>query len=63
MAEKLMKYYDFIKKEKGLNGGIQLATATKIPSIMAASAPDSPENIQVFKEAIQKITGSPAPNF
>jgi hypothetical protein len=63
MAERLMKYYAYIGQEQGMAAKIKLATATKIPSTKAAMAPDSPENIKVFKEAVEQLTGKPAPSF
>ncbi|HCT30667.1 MAG TPA: hypothetical protein DIW31_08000 [Bacteroidales bacterium] len=63
MAEKLVKYYKYIGDSMGIDGRMKLAFETKIPSLSAANFPDSPENIQKFKDAIQKITGNPAPNL
>ena len=63
MAERLMKYYAYIGQEQGMGAKIKLATATKIPSTKAAMVPDSPENIKVFKDAVEQLTGKPAPNF
>ena len=57
MAEELIRLYDFIGKEKGIPGKMELAKLTKIPSIRAASLPDSPELIKQFKDAIKQITG------
>lgn len=63
MAEKLIRYYQYVNQEKGLEGKMQLAMETKIPSVRAAMEPDSPENLRVFKEAIRKITGKEAPSY
>lgn len=63
MAEKLIKYYKFIREKAGFEGKIDLATTTKIPSTRAALEPDSEINIQKFKKAIKKITGEEAPDF
>jgi len=63
MAEKLLRYYAYVGQEKGLGAKIELATATKIPSTTAATAPDSPANLSLFKEAVARITGGPAPDF
>lgn len=63
MAERLIKYYNYIREVSGYEGKIDLAIATKIPSTKAAFEPDSDENITRFKEAIKKITGFDAPNF
>ncbi len=63
MAEKLMQYYKYMADEQGFPGKLSLARETKIPSAKAALKPDTPENINLFKEAVQKITGKPAPNY
>ena len=63
MAEKLIKYYKYIREKAGFEGKIDLATTTKIPSTRAALEPDSPDNIEMFKKAIEKITGEEAPEF
>lgn len=63
MAERMMQYYAYVGKEKGLGAKIELATATKIPSTTAATSPDSPENLKLFREAVEKITGKPAPIY
>lgn len=63
MAEKLMKYYQYIAKEEGLMGKLTLAKLTKIPSTKASFVEDSPENLGIFKSAVQEITKKAAPNF
>jgi len=63
MGEKLLKYYKYISDEKGLAGKIELAKLTKVPSTVAATSPDSNDNIQNFMKAIQQITGKSAPTY
>ncbi|MCX7834571.1 MAG: hypothetical protein N2450_00710 [bacterium] len=63
MAEKLLKYYIYIEEQKGIAGKAKLAMITKIPILKAAIVPDSKENIELFKRAIETITGKTAPNF
>jgi len=63
MAEKLVKYYKYIGDSMGIDGRMKLAFETKIPSLSAANIPDSSENIEKFKKAIQTLTGKPAPNY
>lgn len=63
MAVILLKYYKYIREVAGFEGKIDLATTTKIPSTKAAIEPDTPENIKLFKNTIEKITGKPAPDF
>jgi hypothetical protein len=63
MAEKLLKYYNYIQEKEGFAGKIMLAQLTHIPSAQAKVEPDTPEVIEHFKKAIEKITGTPAPDF
>ena len=63
MAEKLLKYYQYIQDKEGFSGRIRLAQLTHIPSVQAAVEPDTPQIIERFKEAIETITGKPAPNL
>ena len=63
MAEKLLAYYRFIGNMKGFSGKIELARATNLPSIRAAWEPDSPETLEVFRSAIESLTGQEAPQF
>ena len=59
MGEKLIKLYAIAGERLGLKGKMRLAVETKIPSTKAAIEPDSPENIKIFEEAIEKLTGEP----
>jgi hypothetical protein len=54
MGMKLAKYYQYIIKEKGVQGRIELGVLTKISSIVAPLQPDSPENVKLFKDALKK---------
>ncbi len=63
MGEKLVKYYKFVGDQFGLSAKVNLAKETKIPSIKAAMAEDSDENIKIFKDAILKVTGQSAPDM
>jgi len=63
MAEKLIKYYAYVFEEKGYAGKVELAMLTKIPAVIAATEPDSAENVEKFKEAVEKITEKPAPEY
>lgn len=61
MARILREYYDYIIRIQGIEGKNKLATLTKMSSIVAPLVPDTPENIKLFRDAIQKITGKEAP--
>ncbi len=63
MGEKLLKYYQYITSEKGIQGKMALAMSTKIPVPIAATEPDSEENIKSFMKAVHNLTGKPAPEF
>ncbi len=62
MGKKLLRYYDYLEEKLGREGKVRLAQATHIPSVLADAAEDSEENLRVFREAILKITGHPAPD-
>jgi len=63
MAEKLLQYYKYIQDNAGFSGRVKLAQLTHVPSVQATVEPDTPEVIERFKKAIEKITGKPAPNL
>jgi hypothetical protein len=63
MAEKLLQYYKYIQDHEGFSGKVKLAQLTHIPSVQAAVEPDTPEVIERFKKAIERITGKPAPDL
>lgn len=63
MAETLLLYYKYVTEKKGISGKVKLAQFTNIPSVVAALKPDSPELLEIFSEAVEKITGEPAPKF
>jgi hypothetical protein len=63
MAEKLLKYYQYISEHGGLTARTKLAMLTKVPSTKAAMEPDTPETIKKFKEMVGQITGSPPPDY
>ncbi len=55
MAEKLLKYYEEATKLGGMKATMRLAIITKISSTKASNEPDSPENIQIFENAMSEI--------
>jgi hypothetical protein len=55
MGQQLLDYYKQAEQKAGIQGKVKLAMLTKISSQDAASAPDSPENIQTFKDALSKL--------
>jgi|WetSurMetagenome_2_1015567.scaffolds.fasta_scaffold544668_2 hypothetical protein len=63
MAETLMKYIKYVSDGYGFAGQMKLAQMTLISSLKAATAPDSPENIAIFRKAVEQITGKPAPSL
>jgi hypothetical protein len=63
MAELLLRYYKYMADEQGLEGKMRLATETRIPSSKAAMEPDSSDNVAAFRQAIEKLTGKPAPSY
>jgi hypothetical protein len=63
MGQRLLLYYKYIGEKQGLDGKRQLAFATGLPSILAATEPDSPDKLREFKKAVEEITQQPAPEF
>lgn len=61
MAERLIRYYKYVTDEGGMPAKLLLAQETLMPSAKAAVEPDSPENIQLFRRAVEKITKKAAP--
>lgn len=55
MADRLIKYFEEATKIGGLKARMRLAVLTSIPSSIAKTEPDSPENIQKFENAIREI--------
>lgn len=62
MGAKLLTYYKLVSEVAGMKGSMELAKLTKLPSTRAALEPDSPENLKLFRDAVAKITGKPAPS-
>ena len=63
MGERLMRYYKYIADKHGLQGKMELAKMTKIPSMAAATTDDTPDRIALFKQAVSRITSMPAPDY
>jgi hypothetical protein len=55
MGQILIEYYKQISNQLGISGKMELAKATKIPSIQAAIEPDSEENILLFANAVELL--------
>lgn len=61
MGDVLKSYFEFIKKEGGMNAAMRLAVKTSMTSVTAASTPDSPDLINKFRTAIFEILGKYPP--
>jgi hypothetical protein len=61
MGQKLVKIYDLMKAEQGLQGQMRLAMKTGVSGPKAGTEPDSPENLAKFKAVFKEITGKDAP--
>ncbi|MFC7075253.1 hypothetical protein [Haloarcula halophila] len=62
MGEQLMEYYAIVEDEQGLSGKMELAKKTNLPGTKASTAPDSEENIELFREAVTEILGEQPPH-
>lgn len=63
MGEKLMEYYNFVEEAEGYTGKIELAKKTNLPGTKAATEPDTEENLRMFRDAIEEITGERPPRL
>lgn len=54
MAAKLVKLYEEVKARGGIAATVKLAAKTRVPSMAAASVPDSPELIAKFLAVIKE---------
>jgi hypothetical protein len=63
MGEIMLKYFKYVGDEAGVEGRMKMSQLTKTNSIRAATAEDTQEIIDVFKKAVQQITGKTPPNF
>ncbi|MFZ3210328.1 MAG: hypothetical protein WA188_02335 [Terriglobales bacterium] len=61
MAAKLLKYYELVMAEGGVNAKMRMAMLTVVPSNIAGKLPDAPETVDKFKRAFKEITGKEAP--
>jgi len=55
MGKKLIEYFAESAKIGRLKAKMRLAVLTKTPSSRAEHEPDSPENIQLFENAMHEI--------
>jgi hypothetical protein len=55
MGAKLAAYFEKAKRQGGLEAQVKLAMLTKLSQKAAAEAPDSPENIKRFEEAMVRL--------
>jgi hypothetical protein len=55
MGSTLVSYYDKAKQKGGIKAQMRLAVLTKLPTNRAKDAPDSPENIQLFENAMKEL--------
>ena len=55
MGAKLVAYFGKAKQKGGLEAQVKLAMLTALSQKTAKEAPDSPENIKKFEEAMAKL--------
>ncbi|MGA8036676.1 MAG: hypothetical protein WA823_16485 [Candidatus Acidiferrales bacterium] len=55
MGAKLLAVYEHAQKELGAPGRMRIAILTSLSSIKAGDAPDSPENLKLFQDAMAKL--------
>ncbi len=57
MGAKLLKAFDLVKDEGGVQLQMRLAMKAGLSSAKAGGEPDSPENIQKMEAALKEVTG------
>jgi hypothetical protein len=57
VGERLVRYYAFARARGGLALQIKLAVKTSMAEPRAAAAPDSPENLKKFHDALVTLVG------
>lgn len=60
MGAILASYFEKAKAAGGIAAQVKLAMLTKMALAAATKAPDSPENIKTFDEALKQIESNPA---
>lgn len=55
MGAQLAAYFDKAKSKGGLQAVVKLAMITKMSQQQAQGAPDSPENIKIFDDAMGQL--------
>ncbi len=55
MGKKLMEFYEKAQKLGSSKAKMRLAMITCISSVKAGDAPDSPENLKKFEDAMKEI--------
>jgi hypothetical protein len=55
MGDKIVQYFEEAKRLGGLMGQVRLAMLTTVISSKAPTIPDTPDNLQKFREAIEQV--------
>jgi len=55
MGQQLLSYYEKAKALGGMKAQMRMAMITKVPSSQAGSAPDSPDAVATFEQALKEI--------
>jgi hypothetical protein len=63
MAEKLIKYLEYMREKHGTIDKARVVMKTGFSDTKAASVPDTPDNIALMKTAIKEVIGKDAPSF
>jgi hypothetical protein len=57
VGNRLVQYYEYAKRKGGLALQMKLAMRTCLSEPKAALAPDSPENLKRFYDALRSLVG------
>ena len=55
MGAQLAAFFEQAKARAGIQGAVKLAMITRMSKVAAENAPDSPDNIRLFREALGNI--------
>lgn len=55
MGQQLVSFYEQAGQLGGMKAKMRMAMITKVPSAQASTAPDSPENVKAFEQAMNEL--------
>ena len=59
MGDRILKYYDYAQQKGGTTLQMRLAMKTGVTSQNAKTAPDQPDVLKKFQNALKELTNDP----